>query len=131
MALLLLEIPGVSQRYGMFVPPPTPDPGLPGKLVEPYPTVDITQGESAGDPAVFTLTSPGLTSNGLSGDEQVFFLSSDDKTKPLPPEIQPWPKPNNIYYVLPTGLTPDSFQISATSVVRQLRPLQVGRASVA
>ena len=117
MALLLLEIPGVWQRYGMFdppPPPPPPDPGLPGKPVEPYPTVKITKGNTAADPAVFTLTSPGLTSNGLSGGEQVFFQSSNPQASTLPQEITPWPQPNNIYYVLSAGLTPDSFQISAT-----------------
>jgi hypothetical protein len=117
MALLLLEVPGISQRYGMFDPPPRPPPpppppappypGLPGKAVEPYPTVAI----SNGNPAIITLKSAGLTSHGLSGDEPIAFWSTTPPPNPtsLPPEIVA----GTTYYVLnaPLTLTTDTFQI--------------------
>ena len=65
MALLLLEIPALRQRYGMFGP--VTFGGSPGKIVEPYPTVTI----SSANPAVVTLRSPGLTAHGLGANEVV------------------------------------------------------------
>ena len=118
MALLLLEIPGISQRYGMFdlpprppppPPPPSPPyPGLPGKKVEPYPTVQISQSNPAADPAVITLETPGLTSHGLSGDEPIAFWSTDPNpnNNTLPPQITA----GMTYYVLDAP-TPDTFRI--------------------
>ena len=102
MALLLLEIPGIWQRFGMFdAPIPNVAPsGSPGKKVEPYPTVAI----SNGNPAVITLTSPGLTAHGLSADEPVVFQTNGTLPSPI--------AAGATYYVLPTGLTPNSFQIS-------------------
>jgi len=89
---------------------------LPGKKVEPYPTVQISQG----NPAVITLKSSGLTSHGLGGGESIAFWSTDPNPKhtTLPPEISPGPTDavpkGKIYYVLNTGLTIDTFQISAS-----------------
>jgi hypothetical protein len=107
MALLLLEIPGLQQRYGMFGP--TYD-GSPGKKVEPYPVVTISL-SAGGLPAVVTLTSPGLTAHGLSPDDQVMFRTPRPAIDSLPPEITA----GTLYYVLTSGWTPDSFQISNTS----------------
>jgi hypothetical protein len=107
MALLLLEIPGIWQRFGMFdAPIPNQAPtGLPGKRVEPYPTVAI----SNSNPAVVTLTSPGLTAHGLSpGDIVVFRTPRPNTTDALPPEIIAGTR----YTVLLNGLTSNSFQIS-------------------
>jgi membrane-associated phospholipid phosphatase len=117
MVLLLLEIPGIAQRYGMFDPPPRPPPpppplsppypGLPGKAVEPYPTVQISRSNPLANPAVITLKSPGLTSHGLSGGEPIAFWSTDPTVNTLPPQITA----GTTYYVLPAGLTTDAFQI--------------------
>jgi hypothetical protein len=125
MALLLLEVPGIAQRYGMFDLPPRPPPppppaqppypGLPGKKVEPYPPVQI----SKGNPATITLKSSGLTSHGLGGGESIAFWSTDPdpNNTTLPPEISPGPTdghPGTIYYVRNVNLTTDTFQISDT-----------------
>jgi hypothetical protein len=100
MALLLLEIPALQQRYGMFAPPYS---GAPGKKVEPYPIVTISQAS----PAVVTLNSPGLTAHGLSAGEQVEFQTSGTLPNPI--------AAGTPYYIHATGLTPVSFRISATS----------------
>ena len=66
-ALLLLEIPALRQRYGMFAAPYN---GLPGKLgtaIDPYPAVTI----SLANPAVATLSA--LTAHGLSAGDPVQF----------------------------------------------------------
>jgi hypothetical protein len=104
MALLLLEIPGIRQRYGMFalLTPNAPPSGLPGQSVAPYPIVTISQA----NPAVVTLSSIGLAAHGLGAGEQVVFQT----TGTLPPPITP----GTPYYVLPNALTPSTFQISTT-----------------
>src|SRR6516164_182229 len=118
MALLLLEVPGILQRYGMFDPPPRPPPppppppppypGIPGKKVEPYPTVKISQSNPAANPAVITLDSPGLSSHGLSGGEPIAFWSTDPdpNNNTLPPEITA----GTTYYILDAPTT-DTFRI--------------------
>jgi len=104
MALLLLEIPGIRQRYGTFPPVPanSPPSGLAGQVVQPYPIVTISQAS----PAVVTLNSPGLSSHGMSPGEQVTFQT--DGTLPSPIAA------GTAYYVLQAGLTPASFEISTT-----------------
>ena len=114
MALLLLEVPGLWQRYGIFDLPPSPPPinpppsGLPGKKVEPYPKVTMVQNSPS-----ITVNCPGFTSIGLSGGEKVVFYSDnpDPTINTLPPEIIA----GNTYYVQPANLTQTSFQVSNAS----------------
>jgi hypothetical protein len=108
MALFLLEVPGIQQRFGTFDPPFD---GSPGRGVDPYPTVTITMGNPASNPAIVNLSSPGLTSHGLSAGDRVVFQSTDPANNTLPSQVSA----GTTYYVLQTGLTPASFQISATS----------------
>jgi hypothetical protein len=107
MALLLLEVPGLQRRYGIFdLPQPNQQPsGAPGKKVEPYPRVTMAKNSAS-----ITVNAPGFVSTGLSGGEKVVFYP-DDPTKPLPPEITA----ETTYYVLPSNLTQMTFQVSATS----------------
>ncbi|TCU78786.1 hypothetical protein EDE08_101568 [Bradyrhizobium sp. R2.2-H] len=100
-ALLLLEIPALRQRYGMFA---APYDGTPGKVVSPYPAVTI----SLANPTVVTLSA--LTAHGLSAGDQITF-------RPLSGG-QPLPAPlvaGTTYYVLVAGLTANSFEISAAA----------------
>ena len=96
-ALLLLEIPALRQRYGVF----ELSDGSPGKKVNPYPpppsgtTVTI----SAADPAVVA-----WNSHGLGAGHPVVFRTSGALPRPI--------TAGTIYYVLPTGLTSNRFQIS-------------------
>ena len=105
MALLLLEIPGIRQRYGTFppVPPNSPPTGLAGRVVQPYPIVTISQASAA----VVTLNSPGLSAHGISPGEQVMFQTNGTLPSPITTATA--------YYVLQTGLTPASFEISTTA----------------
>ncbi|MBW7961015.1 hypothetical protein [Bradyrhizobium sp. BR 10261] len=99
-ALLLLEIPALRQRYGMFV---APYDGKPGQVVDPYPAVTI----SLANPAVVTLSV--LTAHGLNAGDPITF-------QPIPGG-QPLPAPlasGTTYYVLAAGLTANSFEIAAT-----------------
>ena len=66
-ALLLLEIPALRQRYGMFADPYHGKPGKPGTAVDPNPAVTI----SLANPAVATLSA--LTAHGLSAGDPVRF----------------------------------------------------------
>ena len=96
-ALLLLEIPALRQRYGMFA---APYDGKPGKVVDPYPAVTI----SLANPAVVTLSAS--TAHGLSAGDQITL-------QPIPGG-QPLPGPlvaGTTYYVLAAGLTANSFEI--------------------
>ncbi|MCP3398042.1 hypothetical protein [Bradyrhizobium sp. CCGB20] len=113
-ALLLLEIPALRQRYGMFA---APYDGRLGKVVDPYPAVTI----SLANPAVVTLSA--LTAHGLSPDDPINF-------EPLPGG-QPLPAPlvvGTTYYVLAPGLTANSFEIGA---VRGGVPINTGPAGPA
>jgi hypothetical protein len=97
MALLLLEIPALRQRYGMFA---VPFNGSPGNAVKPNPfQYPVTI--SMANPAVVTWTSHGL----IAGDPVVF-----QSTGALPSPING----GRIYYVLSAGLTANRFQISST-----------------
>jgi len=69
-ALFLLEVPTLRQRFGMFDGQPD---GSPGKRVEPYPKVTISQVKAERAPVVITLNSPGLLSHELTKDEKVVF----------------------------------------------------------
>jgi hypothetical protein len=96
MTLLLLEIPALKQRYGVF--DPTQPEGSPGNPVDPNPShrkVTI----SAATPAVVS-----WKSHGLSANDPIFF----ETTGTLPAPITA----GQTYYVRPSGLTADSFQIS-------------------
>src|SRR5262249_23580337 len=85
--------------------PNQPPTGIPGKKVEPYPSVAI----SNTNPAVVTLTSPGLTAHGLSaGDTVVFRPPRPYTTDVLPPPIAA----GTLYTVIANGLTSNSFQMS-------------------
>jgi hypothetical protein len=98
-ALLLLEIPALRQRYGMFA---APYDGKPGKVVYPYPAVTI----SLANPTVVTLSA--LTAHGLNAGDPITF-------QPIPGG-QPLPAPlvvGTTYYVLAAGLTANSFEIGA------------------
>jgi hypothetical protein len=140
-ALLLLEVPALRQRYGMFVRPFN---GTPGRAVDPYPTVTISQANPAvvtlsvlrahglkpGDqiqfqqippalavtisetnPAVVTVNGP--TAHGLNAGDRVQFQQIPGSSPPpLPAPIGP---PPATYYVLPAGLTANAFEFSATS----------------
>jgi len=99
-ALLLLEIPALRQRYGIF----ELFDGTPGKKVNPSPghppdrpptIVTI----SAANPAVVT-----WSSHGLSANDPVIFQTTGTLPSPI--------TAGTIYYVLSTGLTTDSFEIS-------------------
>ena len=97
-ALLLLEIPALRQRFGMFV---APYDGTPGKVVDPSPAVTI----SLANPAVVTLSV--LTAHGLNAGDPVTF-------QPVPGG-QPLPAPvvaGTTYFVLAAGLTANSFEIA-------------------
>jgi len=110
MALLLLEVPGIRQRYGMFpvLPANAVASGDAGQAVEPYPVVSISQ-SLQNNPAVVTLVSPGLTTHGLSPGDVVIFRPPRPNIDSLPPEITE----NIPYYVLPgPAWTPQTFQIS-------------------
>jgi hypothetical protein len=97
MALLLLEIPALRQRYGVFAAPFN---GSPGSAVNPnpaWPTVTIT----AANPAVVT-----WNAHGLRADDPVCFHTTGQLPAPI--------NPGQIYYVRSAGLSPNSFQISTT-----------------
>jgi hypothetical protein len=93
-ALLLLEIPGLRQRYGMFT---APFDGTPGKPVDPYPAVTI----SLANPAVVTLSV--LTAHGLSAGDPVRFQG---QALPAPLAV------GTTYYVVAAGLTANSFEVA-------------------
>jgi hypothetical protein len=96
-ALLLLEIPAIRQRFGMFV---APYGGTPGAVVDPYPAVTI----SIANPAVVTLST--LTAHGLSPGDPVNF-------QPLPGQALPPPLAvGTTYYVVAAGLTANSFEFT-------------------
>jgi hypothetical protein len=99
-ALLLLEIPALRQRYGTFIPPFD---GTPGGAVDPYPTVTI----SKDNPAVITLTV--LTSHGLIAGDPVNFESIAGQ--PLPAPIVE----GTTYSVLAAGLTANSFEVGTAA----------------
>jgi hypothetical protein len=99
-ALLLLEIPALRQRFGMFA---APYDGTLARAVDPYPAVTI----SLDTPAVITLSA--LTSHGLSAGDPVKF-------QPLPGQALPPPLAvGTTYYVLAAGLTAKSFEVSAAA----------------
>jgi hypothetical protein len=96
-ALLLLEIPALRHRYGMFV---APFDGTPGRAVDPDPTVTI----SLANPAVVTLSV--LTAHGLSAGDPVNFQPMPGQALPAPIVV------GTTYYVLAAGLTANSFEFS-------------------
>jgi hypothetical protein len=104
-ALLLLEIPTLRQRYGMFErsreSSGKPN-GSPGKGVEPYPTVTISQLSAGRAPVVISLNSPGLLSHGLSEGDKVVFQEGQGPITPRP----------KTYVVLGEDLAADCFKIS-------------------
>jgi hypothetical protein len=96
MALLLLEVPGIQQRYGFF---PSPITGAPAGPV-PLPVGPILVNIPPANPAVVNW--PG---NMLRPDDPVCF----DLPQKLPSAINP----GQIYYVLTSGFTLNtSFQFS-------------------
>jgi hypothetical protein len=96
MALFLLEVPGIRQRYGFF-----PDPNI-GAPAGPVPQVGPIQVNiPPANPAVVTW--PG---HGLQPDDPVCF----DLPQMPPSAINP----GQVYYVLPTGLTTNSFRFSTS-----------------
>jgi hypothetical protein len=96
MGLLLLEIPGIQSRYGFF---PTPNTGAPGGAV-PFVAGPIAVAISRANPAVVSW--PGNT---LRADDPVCF--------DLPQQLSSAINPGQIYYVLASGLVPNtSFRFS-------------------
>jgi hypothetical protein len=95
MALFLLEVPGIRQRYGFFPTPITGAPGGPVPAVAPI-AVNIPPA----NPAVVT-----WNAHGLQADDPVCF----DLPQGLPSAIIP----GQIYYVLPEVVpTPNTFRFS-------------------
>jgi hypothetical protein len=92
-ALLLLEIPGLAQRYGIFA-----SAGAPGQPVDAS-LYDMDVKISTANPAV--VTSP---SHGLQANDAIGFLPTGNLPSPITAGIP--------YYGLANGLTGDSFQIS-------------------
>jgi membrane-associated phospholipid phosphatase len=80
MALLLLEIPAIWQRFGMFDPVPrsAKSHGSVGKPVDPYPSVTISQEQSGTKPVVITLSAPGLSAHELKEKDAITFRKSQD-----------------------------------------------------
>jgi len=99
-ALLLLEIPALRQRFGMFV---APFDGTPGRVVDSYPAVTI----SLANPAVVTLSV--LTAHGLSAGDPVNFQALPGQALPAPLVV------GATYYVLAAGLTANSFEVGAAA----------------
>jgi membrane-associated phospholipid phosphatase len=79
-ALLLLEIPAIRQRHGMFDPVPRSGKsyGAVGKSVDPYPSVTISQEQPGTEPVVITLSAPGLSAHELKKDDEIVFRKSQD-----------------------------------------------------
>jgi hypothetical protein len=95
-ALLLLEIPALRQRYGMFA---APYDGTPGKVVDPCLPVTVTI--SLANPAV-------VTGNvALNAGDPVFFQTTPGGALPAPIT------PGTTYYVITTGVA-GVFQISSS-----------------
>jgi hypothetical protein len=98
-ALMLLEIPTLCERYGIA----DPDDGQPGLRVDPYPTLPVVTITSA-RPAVVT-----WPNNRLHKGDPIVFQTDGELPGPI--------KPGRIYYVfnfLPAGATGgDNFTISA------------------
>jgi hypothetical protein len=100
-ALLLLEIPAVQQRYGMF---PLPSTGTRGGPV----AFDVTAPAtiSLATSAVVTLTADTVAGYQIGVGDQIVFEAG----AALPPPIAV----NTLYYILNPLLSPSSFNISAT-----------------
>ncbi|MCP3442563.1 hypothetical protein [Bradyrhizobium sp. CCGUVB14] len=141
-ALLLLEIPALRQRYGMFAAPYNQMPGKLGTAVDPNPAVTISfantavatlsaltaHGLSAGDPVRFQQVSPALRVTISQANPGVVTvsvlnahgLSAGDRVQfqpipgapALPTHIGP---PPDTYYVLPANLTANSFEVATTA----------------
>jgi hypothetical protein len=95
-ALLLLEIPALRQRYGLFAAPYN---GSPGKAVDPCLPVTVTI--SLANPAV-------VTGNvALNAGDPVFFQTTAGGALPAPIT------PGTTYYVITTGVA-GVFQISSS-----------------
>jgi hypothetical protein len=102
-ALLLLEIPAIRQRYGVFARSAA---GAPGGSVDPYPAVTISQA----NPAVVTLSA--LTSHGLKADDPIVFAPGGGLPLPTAGGEGPITAGTTYYVVLAPGLSADSFEIS-------------------
>ena len=98
MALFLLEVPGIQQRYGFF---PSPNTGAPGGPVPP-PVGPIQVNIPPAAPAVVA-----WQGHGLQPDDPVCFDLPDRLIHPTVSAINP----GQVYYVLPPP-QPDTFQFS-------------------
>jgi hypothetical protein len=96
--LLLLEIPAIRYRYGMFK---GVAPGKRGNKVAPYPYLGQTVTISVANPAIVT-----WAAHGLSAGAPVSFQTDDTLPAPIQPGL--------VYFVLPGGLAPGSFRIAGT-----------------
>lgn len=94
-SLLLLEIPAIRQRYGIFASGSVN--GDPGRAVDPNPS---------GPEVSITAGTVDATAHGLRPYDEVSFVTTGKLPSPLKTETP--------YYVMPTGLTADKFQISET-----------------
>jgi hypothetical protein len=92
-ALLLLEIPALAQRYGIFAAP-----GSPGQAVDASPYQRSAE-ISVANPAI--VTSP---SHGLQPNDAIGFQTTGTLPSPI--------APGTPYFVLANGLTLDAFRIS-------------------
>jgi hypothetical protein len=95
-SLLLLEIPAIRQRYGIFASGSVN--GDPGAAVNPDPSGPAVS-ISIRNPATVS-----LTAHGFKPYDQVNFQTTGKLPSPLTSK--------NTYYVRKEGLTPDEFQIS-------------------
>lgn len=102
MALLLLEIPAIRQRYGMFdaVPRSGASHGSVGKAVDPFPSVTISQEQDGTKPVVITLSAPGLSAHEFRKEDEVVFRKSQG---PISAE--------KTYFVQKDGLSACTFTI--------------------
>ncbi|WP_271607299.1 hypothetical protein [Bradyrhizobium sp. CCBAU 11434] len=95
-ALLLLEIPALRQRYGLFA---APYKGSPGNAIDPCLPVTVT----------ISLANPAVVQGNvaLNAGDPVFFQTTAGGALPAPIA------PGTTYYVIPTG-TAGAFQISSS-----------------
>jgi hypothetical protein len=97
MALFLLEVPGIQQRYGFF---PTAITGAPGGAVPQVGAIQVNVSQA--NPAVVTW--PG---HGLKAGDPICF--------DLPQGLASAINPGQVYYVLPASFTANSFLFSTSS----------------